>query len=123
MAINAGWDRPFLESAEAKTTALTYTLTENAGRAVIDVTATVNSESKLLGRILITPQLSGSSLTHKVKHLIFPGGNASDYTSATNPADSAASNTGTAAEIVLPDPLNLDTFYTAAGVARTDPTP
>jgi hypothetical protein len=123
MALNAAWQRPFSEAAEAKTTGLTYTLTENAGRAVIDVTATINSETKILARILITPQSSGSTLTHQVKHLIFPGDDTSDYTSATNPADSEASNATTAVEVVLPDSLNLDSFYTDAGVNRTDPTP
>ncbi|MBW4660951.1 MAG: hypothetical protein KME15_19930 [Drouetiella hepatica Uher 2000/2452] len=123
MPTNINWSRPFSEAAEVKTSAVTHALTVSGGKAIIDVTATVNAATKILERIILTPKASNTGTTHTVKHLIFSGGSDSVYVSATNPADSVATNAATAVETVLPDTLNLDSFYTAAGVGRTDPTP
>ena len=123
MPTNINWSRPFSESAEPKTSAVTHALTVLGGKAIIDVTVTIGSATKILERIILTPKASNTGTTHTVKHLIFSGGADSVYVSATSPADTAALNAATAVETVLPDTLNLDSFYTAAGVSRTDPTP
>lgn len=123
MSINANWQRPFSEAAEAKTTAITHVLTETGGKAIVDVTTTINSTSKIIARLVLTPVLTGSTLKYQVNLLTFEGDAHGNYTSATNPADSTAANAGASAQVVVPDTINLDAYYTAAGVNRTDPTP
>jgi len=121
MPITAAWRRPYNTIGQSVSTPLTYTMTEQASRLVIDVTGTVNSVNRIFSRLVLTPVLNGNSLSFTMQQLNFGGTVASTYVSATNPADSVATNVSAPIVVTLPEAVNLDTFFTNAGVAQTVP--
>jgi hypothetical protein len=89
---------------------------------VIEGVSTVNSVSRIFVRIVLTPVLSGASLSFTAKVLKFSGAaGTSTYVSPANPPDSNAVNNTIAPSIPLGETLDLNAFLTAAGVAQPTP--
>ena len=117
---SANWQRP--KANKVLPVAVVQTLkffddTANK-RWVIDVYATVNALIRLEKRILITPVYSGMSVTFTRKVLDYSISAASTY----DPTSLASATTApfTIALGVEKEELDLNAFYTLAGVAPAD---
>ena len=117
---SANWQRP--KANKVLPVAVVQTLkffddTANS-RWVIDVYATVNALIRLEKRILITPVYSGMSVTFTRKVLDYSISAASTYDPTT--LTSATTAPFTIALGVEKEELDLNAFYTLAGVAPAD---
>lgn len=118
MAINKTFQRPKLTQTINKSLNILSQVREDNGKFALDIYTTTTSDSntqatKILARIIITPQLSRTTLTITDKIYIFPG-DATNYDSQ-NPITSVPTSLGTEASTI-----DLDAFLTAAGDARED---
>jgi len=116
MAVSASFTRSLATTTESVATSYAITTVEDDGANtfVIHVNATVNAATKVVKRMKLALNISGNSLSPTLTVLDFAG-NAASYTGVSVPADSAA----TATQVLALNTIDLDAFYTAAGVART----
>lgn len=84
-------------------------------RFIVDITATVNAATRLVKKVVITPEYSGVNLRLDIKEYHFAG--SATYTNSTNPAIATATN-ASAPFNGKTNWLDLDAFYTSAGDTR-----
>ena len=116
MAVSADFTRPLATTTGTVSTSSVITTVEvDADNTfVIHLNATVGGNTKVVKRLKLALNISGATLTPVITALDFAGAAAS-YTGVSTPADSAATVTQT----VQLNSVDLDAFYTAAGVARS----
>lgn len=112
------WNRPKLATVIAKTPVIQAVLTDGDTAVVdlvVDETDTDFTADTLLGRLTLVKVIEGNDLVLKLTARSWDGNDA--YTSSTNPANSTAVNVGPELEVLR---VNLDTFWTTGGFARTN---
>ena len=115
------WSRPYLTNVEDADTSVTAALTETATGFIVDLyvpsTDADFAADTLICKLVCTTAVSGTNMTVTCVPYYYDGNDA--YTDSGNPATSAATSTGSSVQ--LASGINLDAFYTVAGVTRTDP--
>lgn len=71
MALSINFNRPLTAQTAQESTSQAAALTEGASFWYVDITATVNSEVRLLGRFKITPKIVGPIQSYEVRFLDF----------------------------------------------------
>lgn len=71
MALAIDFTRPLTAQTETESTSQSAAITEGSGCWYIDITATVNAALRLIGRIKITPIVTGRMLAYEVRLLTF----------------------------------------------------
>jgi len=109
--------RPAATQTNNEAIVLTGAIADDAtnGRFIVDITATVNAATRLIKKVVITPEYSGVNVRLDIKEYHFAG--SGTYTNATTPAISTATNAAAPFNAKTAY-LDLDALYTAAGDAR-----
>jgi hypothetical protein len=115
MAITKTFDRPLATTTAPEETEITAVVSESAGTFVVDLhfsNADITGD-KALGRFTITPTESNGSIAFTVQYRTF---DAPAYVSATDPLNTAATQTQT---LGVTPRQSLDTLHTSAGDPRS----
>jgi hypothetical protein len=123
MALTASWDRAKADVVLAVSSVRTTVLFEDSvgKQLVVDHYSTLNSAVRLLMRVILKPTFNGDKFSLVRTVLDYSAQAASTY----NPTNLASATTApftlTNGVVVAGDgDLDLDAFYTAAGVAKTN---
>ncbi|MBL1177686.1 hypothetical protein [Pantanalinema sp. GBBB05] len=112
------WNRAKLATTIAKAPKIDAILTDG-DTAILDLIVpeedTDFTADTLLGRLTLVKSIEGNDLVIKLTARSWNGDDA--YTSSTNPANSTATNVGNELEVLR---VNLDSFWTTGGFAKTN---
>ena len=121
MALDSqNWNRPLANQFGTEALQVDGVLTQDAtkGEFTLHLIAQISGKTKVLSRIVVKPELSGSQLKFTMKSLKYRG-DAADFTpNGLVPLANAAVNIDTAI-VTTTELIDLDAFYTAAGDLRS----
>lgn len=116
MPIESDWQRPLSATTEIVKTEFSYSLIDRSedGRIVVNVTTLIDGQPRLVARLVITLILSETTLRHAVQYLLFDGSKS---------VDAADDDRSSSEWVELPGVLDLDSFFTVAGIGRSPASP
>ena len=123
MALTANWNRAKANVVLAVSSVRTTVLFEDGtnGQLVVDHYSTLNAAIRLLMRVILKPTFNGTHYSLVRTVLDYSAQAASTYDpSSLSTAVTAPFTIANGVEVADDGDLDLDAFYTTAGVAKTD---
>jgi len=121
MALTAqNWSRPKL--AQAQTTALTPLAAladTGSDTAIVDIYSSINATNKVLARVKIQIVATATNFKLNIQSLMFDG-NAANYSAGGAIPTDAVANAALISPVYSTPSIDLNAFYTAAGVVQSN---
>jgi hypothetical protein len=115
MAISLPFNRPLTAQTASEASSQAAAITEGASFWYVDVTATVNSQLRLLSRIKVTPETVGPTQRYKLELLNFTGEADQTFTAGAVSGSFAEAAADSKTLIGYSSFVNLHTLYVTAG--------
>jgi hypothetical protein len=115
MALSRPFTRPLTTITATEASSQSAAITEGATFWYIDITATVNSQLRLLSRIKVTPTTQGRFQSYQVKLLDFTGDAAATFTAGQVTTPFTENEADSIVDIGTSTGVDLHALYTIAG--------
>lgn len=115
MPISLPFTRPKTTITETEASSQSAAITEAATFWYVDITATVNSELRLLSRLKIIPVTSGRNQSYRVQLLDFTGDAAATFTAGKVTTPFTENEADSIVDIGTSTGVDLHALYTIAG--------